>query len=312
MQRYLRDGRPFPWRKAGLVFDPTGTPYTHGSHPCAVQVAGDELIVAFTRRDSLQRSHIFLSRSRVSPNGMTLLGQPALALRYGEPGDFDCDGAISVCFAQAEGRTYLYYVGWKNLPDGRWLNHTGRSILDPEALTLTREGSLHGLGEDQCLFSAATAVRVTGHRWQTWYNREVRWENRDDGWHHWYGIHYAESADGFNWIAEPGMCIPFADEHEYAFGRPTVSVSGGIYCMWFAHRATKTTSAYRLGFACSADGRHWNRNDALAGLDVSSSGWDAEMICYPYVFESGGRMYMLYNGNDYGRTGFGIAVMETP
>jgi hypothetical protein len=80
--------------------------------------------------------------------------------------------------------------------------------------------------------------------------------------------------------------------------------------MWFAHRATKEIETYRIGFASSRDGRQWLRNDAISGIDVSIEGWDSEMICYPYVFEHDGLMYMLYNGNGYGRTGFGLAVME--
>jgi hypothetical protein len=37
-------------------------------------------------------------------------------------------------------------------------------------------------------------------------------------------------------------------------------------------------------------------------------GWDSEMIEYPFVFEHDGLRYMLYNGNGYGRSGFGLAV----
>jgi hypothetical protein len=34
------------------------------------------------------------------------------------------------------------------------------------------------------------------------------------------------------------------------------------------------------------------------------------MIEYPCVFDHDRRRYMLYNGNDYGRTGIGLAVLE--
>ena len=84
----------------------------------------------------------------------------------------------------------------------------------------------------------------------------------------------------------------------------------GTYFMWYAHRATKTTETYRIGFAYSADGRSWARRDDLAGIDVSASNWDSEMICYPYVIEHRGLMYMLYNGNGYGKSGFGYATMR--
>ena len=50
--------------------------------------------------------------------------------------------------------------------------------------------------------------------------------------------------------------------------------------------------------------------DELVELDISPNGWDSEMICYPYVFDHGSNRYMLYNGNGYGKTGFGLAVLE--
>ena len=58
----------------------------------------------------------------------------------------------------------------------------------------------------------------------------------------------------------------------------------------------------------SRDGKEGIRKDELSGIDVSESGWDSEMICYPFVFKYNGVKFMLYNGNGYGRTGFGYAV----
>lgn len=312
MKNYLVAGSPFPWQKKGRIFAPSGDEFSHGSHPCAVHYKDDLFVVAFTRRDTRQRSHIFLSYATVADGSLHLHGDPKLALEPGEPGCFDCDGVISVCFVPHAGNIYLYYVGWQNLPEGLWICDTGRSILDPEALTLTREfyGPVLGRDKDNPLFAAATAFHVSGDRWQTWYNSGISWEKTANGWHHRYGLHYAESDDGIDWRCEPGMCIPFADEYEYAFGRPSVIRLGGTYYMWFAHRASKDIATYRIGFAWSEDGRHWNRNDAISGIDVSPEGWDSEMICYPCVFEHKGVVYMLYNGNGYGGTGFGLATME--
>jgi hypothetical protein len=318
MDHYLKGfvggKRPFPWKKLGRVYEPSGTDFSHGSHPCAVHYRGDTFVVAFTRRDAKQRSHIFLAYATVRGGRLALDGEPRLALRFGEPGYFDCDGVISVCFVEHGGRIYLYYVGWQNLPESLWICDTGRAVLDPERLELRREfdGPVLGRDKDNPLFAAATAFHVSGDRWRTWYNSGLKWERTEAGWKHHYGIHYAESADGIDWVCHPGMCLPFADEYEYAFGRPTVLRAGDTYFMWFAHRATRAISTYRIGFASSTDGRQWSRDDAISGIDVSPDGWDSEMICYPYVFGHEGRLYMLYNGNGYGRTGFGLAVLESP
>lgn len=312
LNSFVARKQPFPWRKKGLIFEPGRDDFSYGSHPCAIHIEGDHYVVAFTRRDSRQRSHIFLCKAIVSDGRVELLDTPKPALWPGEPCHFDCDGVISVCFVKHGGVIYLYYVGWQNLPEGLWICDTGRVKLDEGELTLTREFQGPVLGRDKSnpLFAAATAFHVSGDLWQTWYNSGIRWEKTAQGWKHHYGIHYAHSHNGVDWICHPGMCLPFADEYEYAFGRPSVIHREGTYFMWYAHRATRTTDTYRIGFASSKDGRHWERNDPLSGIDVSPTGWDSEMICYPCVFEHCGRMYMLYNGNGYGKTGFGLAVME--
>jgi hypothetical protein len=85
--------------------------------------------------------------------------------------------------------------------------------------------------------------------------------------------------------------------------------------MWYCSRGsigyrTDRAQSYRLGYAESADGVRWERLDHLAGLDCSDAGWDSVMIAYPFVYEHRGRKYMLYNGNGFGETGIGYAVLE--
>lgn len=311
MRRWLEEGKRFRWEKKGLVFEPKISGFTHGSHPCAIHYKDDVFIVAFTCRDSNRRSHVFLSYAQVSEGRMNLVGSPKMAMKPGAAGYFDCDGAISVCFVKHLNRHYLYYVGWQNLPDTLWICDTGRAILDPENLTLEKEFPGPVLGRDKTnpLFAAATAFHIDGDVWHTWYNSGIKWEKKEHGWHHHYGVHHATSSNGVDWKCDPGLCMPFKDEYEYAFGRPNVFYHAGVYYMWFAHRATKEVATYRIGFAWSKDGLKWNRDDSRSGIDVSPQGWDSEMICYPYVFEHRDRLYLLYNGNDYGRTGFGLAVM---
>ena len=67
---------------------------------------------------------------------------------------------------------------------------------------------------------------------------------------------------------------------------------------------------YSIHIHCgeSATGQQYNLRAICPGR--SETGWDSEMICYPYVFKHKGRFYMLYCGNGYGKTGFGLAVLE--
>lgn len=312
LRKALEAERPFPWRKTGRVFEPRMREFSHGSHPCAIHHEGDRFVVAFTCRDAQSRSQVFLSYASLADRQMTLTGTPKLAMTHGAPGTFDCDGVISVCIVSHAGQHYLYYVGWQNLPDSLWICDTGRAVLNLDRLTCEKEFAGPVLGRDKSnpLFAAATAILVEGDRWRTWYNSGISWTRTEAGWLHHYGIHHAHSINGVDWISDPGLVVPFKDKYEYAFGRPTVVRRDGIYFMWFAHRASREIATYRIGFAHSRDGFVWTRRDDLAGIDVASEGWDSKMICYPYVFEHNGRVYMLYNGDGYGKTGFGLAVLD--
>jgi hypothetical protein len=118
-------------------------------------------------------------------------------------------------------------------------------------------------------------------------------------------IKYAESMDGMIWQRTGTIAIDFKSAEEYAISKPCVLKENGRYKMWYSYRGT----AYRIGYAESEDGIHWTRMDDQVGIDVSESGWDSDMIEYPHVFDHQGRRYMLYNGNEYGRTGFGLAIL---
>lgn len=124
-------------------------------------------------------------------------------------------------------------------------------------------------------------------------------------------IKEAVSTDGFNWAPSGTVSIPLkgsADPEEFAVSRPTVIAEGdGSWSMWYARRRP----GYELGFASSSDGgMTWQRKDELIRWKDKPFGWDDLEQTYPCVFDHGGHRYMLYNGNGYGRSGFGLAILE--
>ena len=102
------------------------------------------------------------------------------------------------------------------------------------------------------------------------------------------------------------MAIDFASPEEYAVSRPCVIRDNDVWRMWYSIRGCK----YRVGYAESDDGIVWTRLDHQVGISVSESGWDSDSVEYAYVFDHCGSRWMLYNGNHFGRTGFGLAVLE--
>jgi predicted GH43/DUF377 family glycosyl hydrolase len=86
--------------------------------------------------------------------------------------------------------------------------------------------------------------------------------------------------------------------------------------MYFSYRCAlnfrkNKDRAYRIGYAFSDDLINWTRDDKNVGITFSEDGWDSNMLHYPHIFELDGKFYMLYNGNEFGRCGFGIAEMES-
>jgi hypothetical protein len=148
---------------------------------------------------------------------------------------------------------------------------------------------------------------VENGKWRMWYLSCTEWEMVNGVPKHKYHIKYAESADGINWLREGKVAIDYAQDNEHAISRPSVIHDPDGWKMWYSYRG----QSYRIGYAESADGINWTRMDDRVGIDVSKTGWDSEMIEYPFVFDHDGKRYMLYNGNNYGITGFGLAVLES-
>jgi hypothetical protein len=77
--------------------------------------------------------------------------------------------------------------------------------------------------------------------------------------------------------------------------------------MWYSYSSRN----YKIGYAESSDGIRWRRKDDNAGLDVSKTGWDSEMVAYAFIFLHNEKKYMLYNGNSFGKNGMGYAVLDS-
>jgi hypothetical protein len=232
----------------------------------------------------------------------------SLVLGPGELGAFDDSGVTMSCLVEHGSTQYLFYTGWmlgKSVP---FYLATGLATSDDGGVTfrrVSRAPILERTNADPFLTASPFVLRE-GDRWRMWYVSGSAWQTAADGPRHRYHIKYAESADAVTWSRDDCVCIDYASDAEYAFARPYVERDGDAYRMWYAYRG----EAYRIGYAESPDGRIWTRRDDHRGLTASGEGWDSEMVEYPWLFEHAGARYMLYNGNDYGRDGIGLAVWE--
>lgn len=297
------------WTKLGLVFCPNNNHAwmrTHAANPVAEHIDGDTYRIYFSCRDRDNRSSIGWVEIDLGKPTQVLRVSDQPVLSPGPVGTFDDSGASMGWLLRVSQRRYLYYLGWNLSVTVPWRNSIGLAIsdtLDGDYIKYSMAPIMDRDAVDPFSISYPCVLREGGN-WRMWYGSNLNWgPNQRDMAH---VIKHAESGDGIHWCRDGRIALNFKSAEEYAISRACVLRMKVGYRMWYSFRG----ASYRIGYAESPDGLKWERLDARAGISVSDSGWDRESVEYPFVFEHRGQKYMLYNGNGYGRTGFGIAVLE--
>jgi predicted GH43/DUF377 family glycosyl hydrolase len=305
------------WEKAGLVFSAGGQGgwiNTHAQVPTAL-VLDDRLRIYFAARPRADLSLPgYVDLARDDPSRVLGVCERPI-LECGRPGTFDADGVMPSSIVRHGSALYLYYSGWSRL-GGRapYNNATGLAISRDGGATFERafEGPILDRAPREPWSATSPTVLRDGGTWHMWYSSGTDWVEIEGKLEHVYVLKYAHSEDGIEWTRTNRAVIPQRLPME-SQTKPAVIRIAGQYHMWFCYRgahAFRTTGeTYRIGYAWSYDLMTWSRDDAAAGIDVSASGWDAQMICYPEVVRVDDRVLLFYNGNGFGATGFGYATL---
>lgn len=303
------------WHKLGKIFCAEKNSdwlYSHAMIPIAEQIQDDLYRIYFSSRDKKNRGHgAFLEVDMRNPTKVLRLSENPI-LEPGKLGCFDDSGALPNSIVKVGNRKLLYYTGINLGVTVKIRNSIGLAEWDETKQRFQRcfEGPVIDRTCKFPHFVATPEVHYENNRFRGWFTSCIGWKVAPSEAKHFYRLEYAESQDGIYWEREGVIAIDFRDEFEYALGVPRVIKDKDLYKMWFCSRATKGCDTYRIRYATSSDGIKWERHDDNVGIHVSESGWDSQMICYPFVFDHAGRRYMLYNGNDYGKAGFGLAVLD--
>lgn len=309
------------WRKRGVIFNvdrQNEWMVHHACVPVADKIDNGRLRIYFGPRDDQGRTRTTYIEVEADNPANVLYVHNRPVLDIGKLGTFDDSGAMPSCIVNHAGRKFLYYIGWNRGVTVPYRNSVGLAVSDDGGKTFNRvfDGPVVDRTPEEPYFCASpfTMYDADEEKWKLWYASNTGWTVVDDHPEPLYQIKYAESADGARWIRNNIVCIPYSFDGE-ANARPSIIKENGMYRMWYCFRGsiryrTDKEQSYRLGYAESMDGIHWERKDGQVGIDRSESGWDSIMMEYPFVYEHAGRKYMLYNGNGFGETGFGYAVLE--
>jgi hypothetical protein len=280
---------------------------SHAANPVAEHVAGDRFRIYFSTRDSENRSSISFVEIDLNAPGRVLVEANEPVLAPGELGMFDDSGCSIGCILPVGRRRFLYYMGWHLTVRVPWQNALGLAVSDGPGQPFQRVSRFPVVPLDEIdpyTISYPWVLQEQGV-FRMWYGSNTQWGPQQQDMRHL--LKYAESRDGISWDRPGTVVIDFESPAEYAICKPCVLTRGDSYEMWFCSRGER----YRIRYARSLDGLTWTRRNGNAGIDVSSSGWDSDMIEYPSVFDHAGSRYLLYAGNGYGRDGFGLAILES-
>lgn len=314
------------WKKLGKIFDPTKYTLPDNCFDFAQSpqtlVFDDFVRIYFSTRQKDEKgkylSHVtYVDFDKNLKDVRHVSTKPVISL--GDLGCFDEHGIFPMNVVRNEKNIYAYTTGWNRRVSVSADASIGLAISDDDGKSFKKVGTgpvvTASLTEPFLVCDAF--VSVIDKVFHMWYIYGTKWfhDNSEEEAQRVYKIAYARSTDGINWERDSRQIIPDRLNENECQALPTVIYFGNKYHMFFCYREAtgfrnNKERAYRIGYAYSDDLKTWTRADDQVGIDVSKEGWDAEMMCYPHVFSCDGNIYLLYNGNEFGRYGFGIAVLE--
>ena len=310
------------WNPRGLIFDVRNWDGSQavGSFAQSPQalVLEDSVRVYFSTRflDDSGKWHSDVAFAEFSLDFSEILTEPRVGvIGRGGLGCFDEHGIFPFSVVPVGREVWAYTTGWSRRRSVPVETGIGLAVSRDGGLTFERRGT--GPVLSSSLFEPFLVcdgfVRLVDGRWLMWYVFGTDWtsEASTGDVERTYKIGVATSADGVEWTPSGGRCaLPDRLGRTESQALPSVLHADGEFQMVFCYRETfdfrtNPSRMYRLGRAVSPDGVAWTRDDTL--VEFLRLEFDSEMRCYPHLVAVGDRRFLLYNGNEFGRWGFGVA-----
>lgn len=316
------------WINRGKIFDPTDFASSDNGIGVFAQspqtlVFDDFVRIFFSTRtvdphNGKYASHVaFVDMDKRLNKIIAVNQQPIIS--PGELGCFDEHGIFPFNVVRHQDQILAFTTGWNRRVSVSVDTAIGLAVSKDEGTTFQRYGmgpvmaaSLH----EPCLVADAF-VKSINDELHMWYIFGTGWKQYapDSAPDRTYKIGYAHSKDGIHWQRdEARQIIPDVLGAQESQALPTVIHAGDRYHMFFCYRESwdfrkASGRGYRLGYAWSYDMQNWTRDDTQVPPVGKPGEWDVDMQCYPHIFECDGNIYLLYNGNEFGRFGFGLAEL---
>lgn len=297
------------WTKLGKLYTPKPIDEklkTHASNPVPINLKDDLFRIFFSGRDNNDKSSVGYVDIDILKKKVINISESSI-FSFGDKTSFYSHGVSIGSTYNINDNKYILFMGWQIPENEHWRGDIGRlRVLDNKDLKLSPSEKFVSTDSHDKISLSYPWVCYDRGIYKMWYGSTISWSSSNREMIH--VINYATSSNGKDWDKH-GIAIPYEIGKAQAFSRPTVLIKNNEYHMWYSYRSG-LGEKYRIGYSHSVDGINWIRKHGKVGISVSSEGWDSEMICYPYVFEHNSQIYMLYNGNGHGKSGFGLAKLD--
>lgn len=297
------------WKKKGLIIKPKkffSWDRTHCMIPTPIYLGGDNYRIFFGTRNYNNQSSITYAEISLGKKVAVLKYFKKQSLIKGKLGAFDDNGVLPSCIIREKSFYLMYYIGWKPQITTRYSLIAGLAISkNGKIFKRYSESPILNTNQNEpySILTAPFVIKIRKNKWFMWYVSCKYWKNKDFPV---YDIKYSTSKDGLNWVQKQQTCINLKTG-ERAIARPYVIYKNKIFRMWYSYE--KKVGTYKIGYAVSKDGVKWKRHDnRIKFINEKVSKTDSEMKEYSSIVEHNERIFMFYNGNNYGK--FGIECAE--
>lgn len=316
----------FKWKKLGRIFNPATIKnkdwLKEFAQAPATLVFDNFVRVYFSCRPSRDANgqyvshtgYLDLDRSDLF-NVVRISENPIMSL--GELGTFDEFGIYPTSVIRDGSDVLAYYGGWTRSESVPYNVAIGLARSVDGGTTFAKEGSgpLISYDLDEPMTVSGPKIRKFNNKWFLWYVAGNKWKQVDGRPESIFKIRMAISDDGIHWEKQNRNLIKNVLEEDECQASPDVFFYQGLYHMFFCYKHSSnfrnSDRGYRIGYAYSKNLMDWTRDDSQVGIEISvGDAWDNQSIAYPHIFELDGDIYMMYLGNEVGRLGFGLAILE--
>ena len=309
------------WDRIGLVFcldqcsQVNELNYSHTQCPFYLNLDNEERIY-FSSRDKNNISRVFYIKIKACDQSITLTENKIYGpiIDRGNKDDFDSDGAMISWILKLKNDYLLYYTGWKVKKKFPYENSIGLCVSrkNSDSFKKIKTNPIIYKNKHDIFFTGTSCVINFKNIFFNYYMSCSEWitNPKTSRKEPKYCLKIATSKDSLNWKITNKVAIPLQGDWGGVSKASVVNIRGKLH-MWFSYRGEfhyrlNKDQSYKIGYATSKNGYDWLIEEFSMNADNNQSGDDL-MQAYPHVFQKNNKLFMLYNGNEFGKSGIFLA-----